>query len=425
MEGAWTANPIKWDNGYFDNLFGYEWELTTSPAGARLWVPKDGAAADAVPDAHVVGKTHQPVMFTTDLALKFDAAYAPISKRFHENPKEFAAVFARAWFKLTHRDLGPATNLLGPLVPDAQIWQDPVPPVAHPLVSEADVASLKAATLSSGVSVASLVKASWASASTYRGTDRRGGSNGGRVALAPQKDWACNDPAELAGVISALEALRSDFNSKAEGGVAISLADMIVLGGCAAVEESARKAGHADVRCTFTPGRTDALQSQTDIESFDVLRPSADGFRNFVGETHEQYKGMTAEQLLVEKSRMLTLSKSEMTVLVGGMRAIGANLSSQSSVGVFTTNVGTLTNDFFVNLLDMGVKWSPAADGILYEGKLRGTDEVKWSASRVDLIFGSNSELRALSEYYACDDAKSAFVADFVAAFEKVMNLGL
>ena len=455
LEGAWTAEPAKWDNGYFDNLFGYEWEQTKSPAGATQWVPKDGAAADKVPDAHDPSKRHPPIMFTTDLALKMDPKYAPISKRFHENPDQFADAFARAWYKpvnfsrntffsdrtrciaqlpvrpgssfvlsvasrfldrLTHRDMGPRARCLGAYVPAAQLWQDPVPEVAHPLINDAKAAELKAEILAtSGASVGLLVRTAWASASTYRGTDHRGGANGARVALAPQKDWAANDPAELATVLDALRGIQEAFN-KANDGCAVSLADLIVLGGCAAVEAAAAKAGHA-VAVPFAPGRTDATDAMTDAASFAVLEPAADGFRNF----DSGASGASPEANLVDRAQKLTLSKQEMAVLVGGMRVLGANAGG-SSLGVLTKAPGTLTNDFFVELCDMSTAWAPGHGGA-YVGTDRATGAVKWHASRADLVFGSNSELRALSEFYACDDAGPVFVNHFVAAWAKVMNL--
>jgi catalase-peroxidase len=410
LEGAWTTNPVKWDNNYFDNLFGHEWELTKSPAGAQQWTPKSGAAAGTVPDAHDRSKKHAPIMFTTDLALKVDPAYAKVSKHFHENPQEFADAFAKAWYKLTHRDMGPLSRYLGPLVPkETLLWQDPVPAVDHELIGEQDIAALKAKILTSGLSISQLVTTAWASAATFRGGDKRGGANGARILLAPQKDWEVNQPAELAKVLQKLEAIRKEFGKK------VSLADLIVLGGCAAVEAAAKKAGH-DVKVPFSPGRTDASQEQTDVHSFAVLEPTADGFRNYLRKGHSS----PAEEL-VDRAQLLTLTAPEMTVLVGGMRALGANFG-QSKHGVFTTRAGTLTNDFFVNLLDMNTKWQKSSEGAL-EGRDRKTGELKWTGTVVDLVFGSNSQLRAIAEVYACGDSQEAFVKDFVAAWNKVMNL--
>jgi catalase-peroxidase len=419
LEGAWTTNPVKWDNNYFENLLGYEWELTKSPAGANQWTPKDASAAGTVPDAHDPSKKHAPMMFTTDLALKVDPSYAKISKRFHENPQAFADAFAKAWFKLTHRDMGPVSRYLGPLVPaQPLLWQDPVPAVDHKLIGARDIAALKAKILASGLSISQLVTTAWASAATFRGGDKRGGANGARIRLAPQKDWEVNQPAELAKVLRKLNAVRKHFNGAQSGGKKVSLADLIVLGGCAAVEEAAKRAGHA-VKIPFSPGRTDASQEQTDVDSFAVLEPTADGFRNYLRRGHQR----PAEELLVDRAQLLTLTAPEMTVLVGGMRALNANFG-QSKHGVFTHRPGTLTNDFFVNLVDMSTKWqaSPASEGV-YEGRDRATGEIKWTGSRVDLVFGSNSQLRAIAEFYACDDSKEAFVKDFVAAWNKVMNL--
>jgi len=419
LEGAWTTNPVKWDNNYFENLFGYEWELTKSPAGANQWTPKDASAAGTVPDAHDPSKKHAPMMFTTDLALKVDPSYAAISKCFHKNPQAFADAFAKAWFKLTHRDMGPVSRYLGPLVPAKPLlWQDPVPAVDHKLIGERDIAALKAKILASGLSISQLVTTAWASAATFRGGDKRGGANGARLRLAPQKDWEVNQPAELAKVLRTLGAVQKGFNGAQSGGKKVSLADLIVLGGCAAVEAAAKKAGHA-VKVPFSPGRTDASQKQTDVDSFAVLEPTADGFRNYLRKGHQR----PAEELLVDRAQLLTLTAPEMTVLVGGMRALNANFG-QSKHGVFTNRPGTLTNDFFVNLLDMNTKWqaSPASEG-LYEGRDRATGEIKWTGTRVDLVFGSNSQLRAIAEFYACDDSKEAFVKDFVAAWNKVMNL--
>jgi catalase-peroxidase len=418
LEGAWTTNPVKWDNGYFENLFGYEWELTKSPAGALQWTPKDPKAQGTVPDAYDPSKKHAPIMFTTDLALRVDPIYAPISKRFHEHPDEFAKAFAKAWYKLTHRDMGPVSRLLGPLVAEPQLWQDPVPAVDHKLIAAEDIAQLKAKILASGLSLAQLVTTAWASASTFRGTDKRGGANGARIRLAPQKDWEVNQPAELAKVLRALEKIQKDFISAQSGGKKVSLADLIVLGGSAAVEAAAKKAGHA-VQVPFTPGRTDATQEMTDIESFAVLEPAADGFRNYL---RKGLKG-PAEALLLDRAHLLTLTAPEMTVLVGGLRVLNAN-HGQSELGVFTKRPGSLTNDFFVNLLDMNTEWrkSPVCEHF-YEGRDRRTGAVKWTATAVDLVFGANSELRAIAEVYGCDDGQEKFVRDFVAAWGKVMSL--
>jgi catalase-peroxidase len=418
LEGAWTPTPKAWDNSFLDTLFGYEWQLTTSPAGAKQWIPTDPAAASTVPDAHDPSRTHAPVMLTTDLALRMDPIYEPIARRFHENPEEFADAFARAWFKLTHRDMGPASRYLGPLVPaEPQLWQDPVPPVTHELVGGEDVAALKRTILGSGLSVAQLVSTAWASASTFRGTDKRGGANGARIRLAPQNDWEANNPAELATVLRTLEGIQQQFNADA-GSTQVSLADLIVLGGCAAVEKAAKDAGF-DISVPFTPGRTDATQEQTDVEAFAVLEPTADGFRNFLGKGHQR----PAEALLIDKAQLLTLTAPEMTVLVGGLRVLGANVQ-RSELGAFTQRPQTLTNDFFVNLLDMGTTWEPTSEAEeTFEGRDRETGELKWTASRVDLVFGSNSQLRALAEVYASDDAQQKFVRDFVAAWDKVMNL--
>ena len=419
LEGAWTTNPVKWDNNYFDNLFSYEWELTKSPAGAQQWTPKDASAAGTVPDAHDPSKKHAPIMFTTDLSLKVDPSYAKISKRFHEHPQEFADAFAKAWFKLTHRDMGPLSRYLGPLVPaEPLLWQDPVPAVDHKLIGEQDIAALKAKVLASGLSISQLVTTAWASAATFRGTDKRGGTNGARIRLEPQKNWEVNQPAELAKILQKLEAIQKEFNGAQSGGKKVSLADLIVLGGCAAVEAAAKKAGH-DVKVPFSPGRTDATQEQTDVHSFAVLEPTADGFRNYLRKGHEE----SAAELLVDRANLMTLTAPEMTVLVGGMRALNANFG-QSKLGVFTRRPETLTNDFFVNLLDMNTKWQKSAtsEGVL-EGRDRATGELKWTGTVVDLVFGSNSQLRALAEFYACDDSKEAFAKDFVAAWNKVMNL--
>jgi catalase-peroxidase len=417
-EGAWTTNPIAWDNNFFENLFRYDWELTQSPAGAKQWTPKDAAAATTVPDAHDPARTHAPMMLTTDLALRMDPAYEAISRRFLEHPEELADAFARAWFKLTHRDMGPYERGRGRLVPaEPQLWQDPVPAVTHALIDPQDIAALKAKLLAAGLSKAQLVTTAWASASTFRGTDKRGGANGARVRLAPQKDWAANSPVELASALKTLEGIQDEFNASQTGDKRVSLADLIVLGGCAAVEQAAKDAGYI-VQVPFTPGRADALQEQTDVESFAVLEPTADGFRNYLGAGQHR----PAEELLLERARMLTLSAPEMTVLVGGMRVLGANHDG-SVLGVFTERPGVLTNDFFVNLLDMGVEWHAASTEGTFEGRDRTTDAVRWTASRADLVFGSNSQLRALAEVYACDDAGGQFVHDFVAAWDRVMNL--
>jgi catalase-peroxidase len=418
LEGAWTTDPVKWDNNYFDNLFGYEWEQTQSPAGATQWTPTDASAVATVPDAHDPSKTHAPMMFTTDLALKMDPIYAPISKRFHENPQEFAAAFAKAWYKLTHRDMGPVSRCLGALVPEPQLWQDPVPEVDHELIGEQDIADLKGKILASGLSISQLVSTAWASAATFRGTDKRGGANGARIRLAPQKDWEVNNPAELTSVLQTLEEIQTDFNSSQSGSKKVSLADVIVLGGCGAVEQAATKAGH-DVQVPFSPGRTDASQEQTDVDSFAVLEPTADGFRNHLAKGHTT----PSEALLVDRAHLLTLTAPEMTVLVGGMRVLNANVG-QSELGVFTDRPETLNNDFFVNLLDMNTQWQKSSKcEHFFEGRDHATGEVKWTASAVDLVFGSNSQLRAIAEAYACDDSQQAFVRDFVAAWDKVMNL--
>jgi catalase-peroxidase len=413
LEGAWTATPTKWDNAYFDNLFNYDWELTKSPAGAHQWTPKEAAGADTVPDAHDPTKKHAPMMFTTDLALKLDPIYGPISKRFHENPLEFADAFAKAWYKLTHRDMGPVARYLGPEVPaKPQIWQDPLPAVEHPPVDERDIAALKSRILACGLTVSQLVTTAWASAATFRGTDKRGGANGARIRLAPQKDWAVNQPAELGKVLQALEKVRGDFN--ASGGKHVTMADVIVLGGCAAIEQAAKNAGH-DVKVSFAPGRADATQEDTDVHSFAVLEPTADGFRNYLGNVHAR----SPEQRLIDCAQLLTLSAPEMTALVGGMRVLGANAAG-SKHGVFTKRPGTLTNDFFVNLLDMTTKWQPTG-AYTYEACDRHTGKVAWTGTNYDLIFGSNSQLRAIAEVYAIEG--DHFVRDFVAAWEKVMNL--
>jgi catalase-peroxidase len=418
LEGAWTPTPIKWDNSFFETLFGYEWELTKSPAGAWQWKPKDGAGAGSVPDAHDPSRTHAPTMLTTDIALRLDPIYAPIAKRFHENPDQLADAFARAWYKLIHRDMGPASRLLGPWVPEPQVWQDPVPAVDHELIGDEDIAALKGNVLASGLSISQLVSTAWASAASFRGTDKRGGANGARIRLAPQKDWDVNNPAELAKVLGTLEQIQQDFNSAQSGGKSVSLADLIVLGGCAAVEQAAKNAGY-DVTVPFAPGRTDASQEQTHVESFAVLEPTADGFRNYLRPGDK----LPAETLLVERANLLTLTAPEMAVLVGGLRALNANFR-QSRHGVFTDRPETLTNDFFVNLLDMRTEWKASASAEnVYEGRDHATGDVKWTATAVDLVFGSNSQLRALSEIYASDDSKEKFVRDFVAAWNKVMNL--
>ena len=419
LEGAWTTDPAKWDNNFLENLHGYEWEQVSSPAGAAQWTPKDAVAADTVPDAHDPSKKHAPMMLTTDLSLRMDPAYAPIAKRFLENPEELADAFARAWYKLTHRDMGPRTRCLGPLVPaEPQLWQDPVPDVDHELIGAQDIADLKGSVLASGLSVSQLVSTAWASASSFRGTDKRGGANGARIRLAPQNNWEVNDPSEMARVLGILEGIQGDFNRSQSGGKRVSIADLIVLGGCAAVEQAAKNAGH-DVRVPFSPGRTDASQEQTDTDSFAVLEPTADGFRNFRGNGHRR----SAVELLVDRACMLTLTAPEMTVLVGGMRALNANFG-RSELGVFTRRPETLTNDFFVNLLDMNTEWQPSvAVEDQFEGRDRRTGEPTWIGTSVDLVFGSNSQLRAISEVYACDDSHQAFVRDFVAAWDKVMNL--
>jgi catalase-peroxidase len=420
IEVIWTSTPTKWSNSFFSNLFGYEWELTKSPAGAHQWTAKGGAGAGTIPDAHDPSKRHAPTMLTTDLSLRLDPAYEKISRRFHEHPQEFADAFAKAWFKLTHRDMGPLSRYLGPLVPaEPQLFQDPVPPVTHELIGAQDIAALKAKVLASGLSISQLVSTAWASASTFRGTDKRGGANGARIRLAPQKDWDVSNPPELAKVLQTLEGIQKAFNdSQAGAKKKVSLADLIVLGGCAAVEQAAKNAGD-DMQVPFTPGRTDASQEQTDVESFAVLEPDADGFRNYLGQGQQ----VPAEYLLLERAQMLTLTAPEMTVLVGGMRVLNAN-ARQSSVGVFTKRPGTLTNDFFVNLLDMDTECRPTSGSAeTFEVRSRRTGELKWTGSRVDLVFGSNAELRALAEVYACDDAREKFVRDFVAAWDKVMNL--
>ena len=417
LEGAWTPNPIKWDNGYFDMLFGYDWELVKSPAGAWQWAPKGGAASDLVPDAHDKTKRHAPMMATTDIALKTDPAYLAISKRFHANLDEFAEVFAKAWYKLTHRDMGPVTRCLGPLVPPAQLWQDPVPAVDHPLIDAKDIETLKQKLLASGLSITQLASTAWASASTFRGSDKRGGANGARIRLAPQKDWAVNQPAQLAQILKTLETVQAEFNASASGGKRVSLADLIVLGGCAAIEKAAKNAGHP-VAVPFTPGRTDATQEQTDADSFAVLEPVADGFRNYLKKDY----AVSAEELLIDRAQLLTLSAPEMTALIGGMRALHLNADG-SAHGVFTKEQDTLTNDFFVHLLDMGTEWKKSATQGVFEGHDRKTGALKWTATRVDLVFGSHSQLRALAEVYATQDGKARLVHDFVAAWTKVMML--
>jgi catalase-peroxidase len=421
LEVIWTTTPTKWSNNFFTNLFNYEWELTKSPAGAHQWTPKNGAGNGAVPDAHDPSKRHAPSMLTTDLALRFDPAYEKISRRFYEHPDQFADAFARAWFKLTHRDMGPISRYLGPLVPkELQLWQDPVPAVDHKLIGEQDVAALKAKILKSGLSISQLVTTAWASAASFRGSDKRGGANGARIRLTPQKDWEVNQPAELPKVFEKLEAIQKEFNSSRSNGkkgTKLSLADLIVLGGCAAVEEAAKEAGH-DVKIPFSPGRTDASQEQTDVHSFAVMEPIADGFRNYL----RSGQVFSAEELLVDRAQLLRLTAPEMTVLVGGMRALDANFG-QTKHGVFTNRPGTLTNDFFVNLLDMNTSWQASSTEGVYEGRDRATGKIQWTGTRVDLLFGSNSQLRAIAEVYACDDSKQAFVKDFAAAWNKVMNL--
>jgi catalase-peroxidase len=418
LEGAWTTTPTKWSNNYFENLFGFDWELVKSPAGAYQWKPKAGAGAGTVPDAHLQDVTHAPTMLTTDIALREDPIYEPISRYFYENPDALADAFAKAWYKLTHRDMGPKARYLGPEVPaETLIWQDPIPALDHEVINAADIAQLKKSILETGLSVAQLVSTAWASASTFRGSDKRGGANGARVRLAPQKDWAVNNPAQLSTVLTALEKVQESFNSAA-GNKKVSLADLIVLGGCAAIEKAAKNAGH-DIEVPFTAGRTDATQEQTDVDSFAVLEPHADGFRNY---TKAKYS-VSEEEMLLDKAQLLTLTAPEMTVLVGGMRVLNTNFD-QSKHGVFTKRPETLTNDFFVNLLDMNTKWNAtSAHEDLFEGRDRTAGNLKWTGTRVDLIFGSNSELRALAEVYACSDSEEQFVEDFVAAWNKVMNL--
>jgi catalase-peroxidase len=418
IEGAWKPNPTQWDMGYLKVLFKYDWELVKSPAGANQWLAKDVDDEDMIVDAHDPSKKHRPMMTTADLSLKFDKLYEPIARRYLENPEEFADAFARAWFKLTHRDMGPRSRYLGPEVPDEElIWQDPVPAVDHELIDEKDIAGLKDKILATGLSVSTLVSTAWASAATFRGSDMRGGANGARIRLAPQKDWEVNQPAQLKEVLSTLEGVQKAFNDAQSGGKKVSLADLIVLGGCAAVEQAAKKAGHT-VTVPFAPGRTDATDEQTDAVSFSVLEPKADGFRNY----QKKKYAVSAEELLVDRAQLLTLTAPEMTVLVGGMRVLNANYG-QSSHGVFTEQPETLTNDFFVNLLNMDTEWKATADENVFEGRDRKSGDVKWTGTRVDLVFGSNSQLRAVAEVYACEDAQEKFVNDFVAAWDKVMNL--
>ncbi len=418
LEGAWTPNPIKWDNGYFDTLFGYEWELTKSPAGAQQWTPTDPAAKDAVPDAHDPSMRQAPMMTTADMAMRMDPEYEKISRRFHKNPDAFADAFARAWFKLTHRDMGPLVRYVGPEVPSEElIWQDPIPVVDHKLIDASDITALKKKILASGLSISQLVSTAWASASTFRHSDKRGGANGARLRLSPQKDWAVNQPAQLSKVLKALDAIREEFNAAQSGGKQVSVADLIVLGGCAAVEKAAKNAGH-EVTVPFTPGRSDASQEQTDVEAFEVLEPVADGFRNYL----KSEFSVSAEELLIDRAQLLTLTAPEMTVLIGGMRALNANVG-KAAHGVFTDRPETLTNDFFINLLDMGTEWKAVSDGKdVFEGRDRATGKVKWTGTRVDLTFGSNSQLRALAEVYASSDAQGKFVDEFVAAWNRVMN---
>jgi catalase-peroxidase len=419
LEGAWTTTPTKWSNNFFENLFGFEWELTKSPGGAQQWKPKNGGGAGTVPDAHDKSLKHAPTMLTTDLALRFDPIYEKISRNFYENPDKFADAFARAWYKLTHRDMGPIARYLGPEVPAEELlWQDPIPAVKHKLVDDKDIAALKAKILGAGLSVSELVSTAWASASTFRGSDKRGGANGARVRLAPQKDWEVNNPSQLTKVLKALEAIQKDFNASASGGKQISIADLIVLGGVAAIEKAAKDGGQ-DIKVPFTPGRADASQEQTDVESFELLEPAADGFRNYLKPHH----AASAEEMLVDKAQLLTLTAPELTVLVGGLRVLNVNYD-KSKHGVFTSRPETLTNDFFLNLIDFGITWSATSDSQnVFEGRDRKTGKVKWTGTRVDLIFGSNSELRAVAEVYGCEDAKEKFVKDFVAVWTKVMNL--
>jgi catalase-peroxidase len=418
LEGAWTNNPVKWDNGFLENLFKYEWELTTSPAGAKQWTPKNPEAKGTVPDAHDPAKRHAPMMLTTDLSLRMDPIYGPIAKRFHDNPGELEQAFAKAWFKLLHRDMGPRSRYLGPWVPEPQLWQDPVPPRDHELVDDGDIAALKRKILDAGLSIPDLVSTAWNAAASFRGTDKRGGANGARIRLAPQKDWPSNEPQRLAAVLAALEQIQKDFNGAQSGGKKVSLADMIVLGGCAAVEDAAKKAG-IDVTVPFAPGRTDAAQEQTDVNTFDVLEPVGDGFRNYFRADDP----LPPEARLLDRANLLRLTAPQMTVLVGGMRVLGTN-HGQSKHGVFTDRPGILSNDFFVNLLDSGTAWRPSVAGQnVYESTDRATGTPKWTATAADLVFGAHSQLRALAEVYACDDAKEKFVRDFVAAWNKVMNL--
>ena len=412
LEGAWTNEPTKWDNGYLDNLYNWEYELTTSPAGAKQWTPKNPEAQGTVPDAHDPSKRHAPMMLTTDLALKLDPIYAPISKRFHENPDQLADAFAKAWYKLLHRDMGPVSRFLGPWVPEPQLWQDPVPAREGDVIGEADVAALKQKILESGLTISQLVSTAWASAASFRATDKRGGANGARIRLAPQKDWGANEPAELAKVLPALEKIQQDF-----GATKVSLADLIVLGGCVAVSQAAKNAG-LEVEVPFTPGRTDASQEQTDVDAFAVLEPIADGFRNYL----QPEEKLPPEQRLLDRANLLSLTAPEMTVLVGGMRVLNCNCG-KAAHGVFTDRPETLTNDFFVNLLDMGTEWKTSDTAHVYEGRDRATGAVKWTATAVDLVFGANSQLRAIAEVYAADDGEEKLVRDFVAAWDKVMNL--
>jgi catalase-peroxidase len=418
LEGAWTATPTAWSNGYFDNLYGYEWQLVKSPAGAWQWTPTDAAAKETVPDAHDSSKSHAPMMFTTDMALRMDPDYDKISRRFHENPDQFADAFAKAWYKLTHRDMGPIARCLGPEVPAAQLWQDPVPAVDHPLIGEQDIAALKGKIRTAGLSVSQLVSTAWASASTFRGSDKRGGANGARIRLAPQKDWEVNNPQELSKVLAVLEKIQTEFNSSRQDGTKVSMADLIVLAGCTAVEAAAHRAGY-EVQVPFAPGRTDALPEMTDVESFAVLEPTTDGFRNYFGQNHDR----PVEELLLDRAHLLTLTAPEMAVLIGGLRVINTN-TPFPQLGVLTKRPETLTNDFFVNLLDMDIQWqvAPVCEHF-FEGRDRTSGEVKWLGSRVDLIFGSNSQLRAIAEVYASEDGQQKFVNDFVRAWNKVMNL--
>ncbi len=418
LEGAWTSAPTTWDNGFLDNLFGYDWELTTSPAGAKQWTPKNAEAKGTVPDAHDPSTRHAPMMLTTDLALRMDPVYEPIARRFHEHPEQLTEAFAKAWYKLLHRDMGPVSRFLGPWVPEPQLWQDPVPAVDHDLIGAAEIVALKEKVLGAGLSIPQLVATAWAAAATFRGTDKRGGANGARIRLEPQRSWEVNDPGKLARVLQTLEQVQQDFNRSQAGGTQVSLADLVVLAGCAAVEQAARNAGHG-VTVPFAPGRTDASQEQTDVESFAVLEPTADGFRNYLRPGEKS----SPEQLLVERANLLTLTAPEMTVLVGGMRVLGANVG-QSRLGVFTDRAEALTNDFFVNLLDMGTEWKASASSEhVYEGRDRVSGEVKWTGTAVDLVFGANAQLRAISEVYGSDDGEETFVHDFVAAWDKVMRL--